>query len=176
MKKLSLKVKCLAIVMVVLLNVVLFVVPTSAASVTSGFDGLNWADARDNYVNGWVIPSGLTASETYSSASTIADKVLTGFQNNMGSNTVRLPINEPSVLESWWGVYTGSIDKTLNKGMKVIIAYWPWHNGKPDDMTRFWSMWTTVINKYGGNSNVYFEIMNEPYGYSETDWKNLAAN
>lgn len=146
-----------------------------ASAATSVFRGVNWADGRDNYVNGWVIPSGLTASETYSSASTIADRVISGFQTNLGANTVRMPINEPSVLESWWGVYTGAIDKALSMNMKVILGYWPWHNGKPDDMTRFNSMWRTVINKYGSNANVYFEIMNEPYGYSQTEWLNVAA-
>jgi hypothetical protein len=37
-------------------------------------------------------------------------------------------------------------------------------------------MWQTIVTKYAGNSNVYFEPMNEPYGYSDTDWKNLAAS
>jgi hypothetical protein len=36
-------------------------------------------------------------------------------------------------------------------------------------------MWQTIVNKYGGNGNVYFEPMNEPHGYSDADWKNLAA-
>ena len=29
--------------------------------------------------------------------------------------------------------------------------------------------WKTVIDKYGGNSNAYFEIFNEPNMYSTTD-------
>jgi hypothetical protein len=170
-EKSSVKLGCFVIV--VMLCMELFV--THAKAGTSSFDGVNWADGRDNYVNGWVIPSGLTASDTYSSAATVADKVIGGFQSNLGANAVRMPINEPSVSQSWWGVYTGAIDKALSKGMKVDLCYWAWHNGKPDDMTAFWTMWTTVTNKYKSNSNVYFEIMKEPYAYSATDWKNISA-
>lgn len=136
----------------------------------AGISGVNWADGRDNFVDGWVIPSGLTASETYSSASAKANAIITGFQNNIaGINTVRLPINPPSVAESWWGSYTGAIDMTLSKGMKVILACWESassRDGKIDNTTAFWTMWTTVVNKYGGNANVYFEVFNEPHGYT----------
>ena len=34
-------------------------------------------------------------------------------------------------------------------------------------------MWDTVVAKYGGNPNAYFEVINEPYGYSTTDLNNL---
>src|SRR5687767_1928544 len=74
--------------------------------------GVNWADARDNFVDGWIIPSGLEAGDDYNTVSAKADAVLTGFQTNMpGLNTVRLPINPPSVLDIWWSRYTGAIDK-----------------------------------------------------------------
>jgi hypothetical protein len=62
--------------------------------------------------------------------------------------------------------------------MRVILSYWESassRNGTVDNLTQFWSMWQTIVNKYGGNANVYFEPMNEPYAYSDTDWKNLAA-
>jgi hypothetical protein len=36
-------------------------------------------------------------------------------------------------------------------------------------------MWDTVINRYGGSSNFYFDIMNEPWGYSATDLTNFEA-
>jgi hypothetical protein len=60
----------------------------------------------------------------------------------------------------------------LSKG-KVIFAYWAVSNGKPGNMTDFWNMWATVVNKYGSNSNAYFEIINEPYGYNSTDLCNM---
>lgn len=136
----------------------------------AGIAGVNWADGRDNFVDDWVIPSGLTASDNYSTVSAKANAILTGFQNNMsGVNTVRLPINPSSVLESWWGAYTGAIDRAISKNIKVILAYWEGassRNGTIDNTTQFWNMRQVVVNKYGSNGNVYFEPMNEPHGYS----------
>jgi endoglucanase len=136
----------------------------------AGIAGVNWADGRDNFVDGWVIPSGLDAADNYATVSAKADDILTGFQTNMpGVNTVRLPVNPPSVLESWWGAYTGAIDKALNKNMKVILGYWEGassRDGIIDNTSQFWSMWQTIVTKYQGNSNVYFEVFNEPHGYT----------
>jgi hypothetical protein len=148
--------------------------PTSSATTmavgAASIAGVNWADGRDNFVDGWVIPSGLTASDSYSTVNAKANSILSGFQTNMpGVNTVRLPINYPSVSQSWWSAYTGAIDAALNKGMKVIICCWDSasaNDGLIDNMTNFWAMWQTVVNKYGSNSNVYFEVFNEPHGYS----------
>jgi len=143
---------------------------TVSAVGAAGIAGVNWADGRDNFVDGWVIPSGLTASDSYSTVSAKANSILTAFQTNMpGVNTVRLPINPNSVLEAWWGPYTGTIDRATSKNMKVILACWEGassRNGIIDNTTQFWSMWQKVISKYGGNSNVYFEVFNEPHGYT----------
>lgn len=136
----------------------------------AGIAGVNWADGRDNFVDGWVIPSGLTASDDYNTVSAKANSILSAFQANMsGVNTVRLPINPPSVLEAWWGRYTGAIDRATSKSMNVILACWEGassRNGTIDNTTTFWQMWDVVIAKYGGNSRVYFEVFNEPHGYS----------
>ncbi|MFD0524477.1 hypothetical protein [Paractinoplanes durhamensis] len=78
-----------------------------ASAATNSFRGVNWADARDNYVNGWVIPTGLTAADSYSTVYTKADGIITGFQNLLGANTVRLPINPQSVNSTWWASYKG---------------------------------------------------------------------
>ena len=138
---------------------------------TGGFYGMNWADTRDNFVNGVLYLSGLSSSDTYSSASTVADKVISQMMSLVGSNSVRMPINE-STVSSYWITYTGAIDKALSKG-KVILCYWAYSGGKPANMTYFWDMWTTVVDKYGTNSNCYFEPINEPYGYSDTSLCNL---
>lgn len=144
--------------------------PTHSAAVGAGIAGVNWADGRDNFVDGWVIPSGLVSGDSYNTVSQKANAILTGFQNNLpGVNTVRLPINPPSVLESWWGAYRGAIDRALAKNMKVILAYWEGassRDGRIDNTAQFWSMWQTVVNQYGGTANVYFEVFNEPHGYS----------
>ena len=75
----------------------------------------NWADARDNYVDGWVIPTGLTASDSYSTVYTKADGILAGFQSLIGANTVRLPINPQSVNSTWWASYKAAFDSALAK-------------------------------------------------------------
>ncbi|MDQ1290083.1 MAG: hypothetical protein QG622_3649 [Actinomycetota bacterium] len=98
--------------------------PLPASAATDGFLGVNWADARDNYVDGWVIPSGLTASDSYATVRTKADGILTGFQQKIGANTVRLPINPKSVNSDWWPRYKGTVDSALDHGMKVILSYW----------------------------------------------------
>jgi hypothetical protein len=36
-------------------------------------------------------------------------------------------------------------------------------------------MWQTIVTKYGGNAHVYFEIFNEPHGYSLTEWTTICA-
>jgi hypothetical protein len=141
--------------------------------VTGGFYGVNWADARDNFQSGVLYLSGLGSSDTYSSASIVADSVISQMMSLLGSNSVRMPINESTVNGSYWDVYTGAIDIALSKG-KVILCYWSnAHGAKPANMTNFWNMWTNVINKYGPNGNAYFEVYNEPSAYSKTDLNNL---
>ena len=52
----------------------------------------------------------------------MADRVVGQLYSITGANTVRMPINEPTV-SSYWGTYTGAIDTALTKG-NVILAYW----------------------------------------------------
>jgi hypothetical protein len=144
--------------------------PKQAHAATTQFRGVNWADTRDNFVNGVLYVSGLGSSDNYSSAATVANQVVGQLYSITGANTVRMPINEPTV-SSYWGTYTGAIDTALTKG-NVILAYWAYSGGKPSSMTAFNQMWDTVVAKYGGNSNAYFEVFNEPYGYNNTDLDN----
>lgn len=145
----------------------------------AGIAGVNWADGRDNFVDGWVIPSGLTASDNNATVTAKANAILSGFQTNLqGCNTVRLPINPPSVLESWWTSYYGAIDAATGRNMNVILACWESassRNGLIDNTTTFWQMWDVVIARYGSNSRVFFEVFNEPHGYSQTDLGNIYA-
>ncbi len=133
--------------------------------------GFNWADARDNFVDGWIIPSGLTSSDTYDEVQEKAGVIFSEWKN-VGANTVRLPINPSSVSESWWSAYKGAIDAATNMGMNVILCCWESESsedGAVDDLTAFWEMWQSVVDNYEDNSKVYFEVFNEPYGYSTSD-------
>ena len=145
---------------------------SNAWAVTNQFRGVNWADQRDNFQSGVVYVSGLSSSDTYASASTVADRIISQFISKLGTNSVRMPINEATV-SSYWSTYTGAIDVALSKG-KVLLCYWDNSSGAlPVDINAFWDMWKTVVNKYGNNSNCYFEIFNEPSCYNKTDLCNL---
>ncbi|KQS36366.1 cellulase family glycosylhydrolase [Pedobacter sp. Leaf194] len=132
--------------------------------------GVNWADARDNFVDGWVIPSGLEAGDTYAVVAQKSAKIYDGIITNLpGVNAIRLPINPPSVTERWWDAYQATVDQALAKKMKVILCCWESSKAKDgliDDMDAFWKMWAVVVDKYGLQSEVYIEVINEPYGYS----------
>ena len=92
--------------------------PNQANASTAEFKGVNWADQRDNFVNGVLYPSGLGAADTYASAGTVADRVVGQMYSITGANTVRMPINEPTVA-SYWGTYTGAIDTALSNCQDV---------------------------------------------------------
>jgi hypothetical protein len=145
-----------------------------AATGTAGFRGVNWADQRDNFVNGVLYPSGLSSTDTYASAETVADRVIGQLYSITGANTVRIPINEPTVATDW-SAYTGAIDEALTKG-NVILAYWAYQNGEPNSVSAFDTMWDTVIAKYGSNPNAYFEVINEPYAYSASALQTFYSN
>ena len=174
----AVRTKLLTLLMAALVSAAMVVVAQPQASAaTNQFKGVNWADTRDNYNTGWVIPDGLAASDSYSTVYSIANNDIKAFQSNLGANTVRLPINPPSVSQSWWGAYKGAIDAALADGMKVIISAWTEKNtvGTITDMTAWNTMWSTVVGAYGGNANVYFEPLNEPYGYSESQWVSICS-
>ena len=152
--------------------------PGDAASGIQGagtFHGVNWADARDNFVNGLLQVSGLdSTSDTYATAQAKAGQILAQFRTKLGANTIRIPINEPTVSSTWWSAYKAVIDTATASGMKVMVAYWAYHNGKPDDETAFKNMWQTVVSDYRSNDLVYFDIHNEPYGFGSS-WNGEAA-
>jgi hypothetical protein len=147
------------------------VIQEAAHADTRQFHGVNWADQRDNFVNGVLYVSGLGSTDTYATATTVADRVVGQLYSITGANTVRMPINEPTVA-TYWNTYTGAIDQALTKG-KVILAYWAYANGRPGNVAAYDQMWDTVVARYAGNTNAYFEVINEPYGYSTTDLNNL---
>jgi len=168
---------CLLVAMVATV-IEIGVVATPALAATSQFQGVNWADPRDNYADDPVVPSGLSTSDSYATTYAKATAVIGGFQTTLSANTVRLPVNPYTVNGTFWTSYTGAVDAAVAKGFKVILSYWEGtaaKDGLVDNSTSYWAMWQTVVNKYVGTSLVYFEPMNEPFGYSQTGWADLAA-
>src|SRR5450755_2507429 len=145
-----------------------------AFAATGQFHGVNWADPNDNFITGPNIPVGLSQSDSYSTTYSKATTILKGFQS-LGANTVRFGINAATTSSTWWNSYTAAFDAATALGMNVIICPWL-QGGTVSDTTSFYQMWDTVINKYGGSSNFYFDIMNEPYAMSATQLTNLAAS
>ncbi|WP_020521587.1 ricin-type beta-trefoil lectin domain protein [Catelliglobosispora koreensis] len=152
---------------------------TPAAADTSQFIGVNWARTGDNFHGGTLVLHGLSSTDSYATVKAKADVIYAGFQNNLGINTVRLPINTYTVGTAWWNSYTGAIDAATARGIKVVLSYWEdgvaASGGRVVNTSAFNSMWNTVVAKYGANSLVYFEPMNEPGGHSATEWANIAA-
>ncbi|MEU0096466.1 ricin-type beta-trefoil lectin domain protein [Kribbella sp. NPDC006257] len=146
---------------------------------TAAFRGVNWADPRDNYADDEVVPSGLSTADSYATTYRKATGILSEFRTELRANTVRLPINPASVGTNWWSSYRGAIDAATDQGFKVILSYWEADNakdGRVDDTAAFTTMWDTVFRTYRKNPKVYFEPMNEPFGYSLTDWVALTSS
>nr|WP_211267292.1 RICIN domain-containing protein [Nonomuraea candida] len=151
---------------------------TPASADTRQFRGVNWAVPGDNFVEGPLVLDGLAQSDSYATVRAKADAVYNGFESLLGVNTVRLPVNTHTVGSSWWNAYRGTIDAATARGFKVVLAYWEdgaASGGRITDMAAFTAMWNTVTAQYGTNDLVHFEPMNEPHGYTATEWTNLAA-
>ncbi|KIL83613.1 hypothetical protein FAVG1_13174 [Fusarium avenaceum] len=150
-----------------------------ASADTSKFQGVNWAVLGDNYVNGPLVLRGLNKSDDYDTVRAKADAIYTGLKDNLGINAIRLPVNTRTANSTWWDAYTGVIDSATDHQLKVILGYWEdgaASGGKIVDLNAWNHMWDTVVDQYKGNSLVYFEPMNEPHGYTATQWTNVAAN
>lgn len=161
------RVACFVLAATVILTV-------NSFAVTSQFRGVNWADKRDNFVSDVLVLSGMSLSDNYQSASVVADRVIGQFQELFGTNSVRIPVNEPTV-SKFWDTYTGVIDMALSKG-RVVMGYWgPAQPAGPKNMNDWWSMWAKVVEKYGDHPNAYFEVFNEPHMYSKTELRDLYA-
>ncbi|MEU4746826.1 cellulase family glycosylhydrolase, partial [Actinosynnema sp. NPDC023658] len=155
-------------------------VAPAAGATTKQFKGVNWADPRDNYAADEVVPSGLSTQDDYAATRAKASAIVGGFATELGANTVRLPINPVTVNGPFWNSYTGAIDAATARGFKVILAYWespvPAKDGRIDDLDAFHRMWGRVTARYARQGSVYFEPMNEPFGYSGQEWRDVAAD
>jgi len=139
----------------------------------ASFHCMNWADNRDNFNTGHLLLSGMTSdTDTYAGVTTTANIVLGAFVDLLKANSYRMPINEPTVLDAWWNSYMAAIDVGIAKGMKVIIGFWAQDKsiGKPVDNTRWYAMWKVVIDAYVSNPLVYYDIHNEPHGFTPAQW------
>ncbi|MEV1317603.1 RICIN domain-containing protein [Micromonospora arborensis] len=157
--------------------VVLASSPATAA--TNQFRGMNWAQLGDNFSTSPLVVQGLSQSDSYATVQAKANALYDDMASTMGINTVRLPINTQTVANTtWWNAYRGAIDAATARGFKVILAFWTDHSSgaRIANLAAWNTMWSSVTNAYGSNTNVYFEPMNEPGGYSSAQWRDIAAN
>jgi hypothetical protein len=152
---------------------------SAAAAPPSSFHGVNWADPRDNYAGDAVVPSGLSTGDDYRTVYKITQNMVAGFKKNLGANTLRLPINPASVGTAWWKSYRAAVDAATAAGDKVIVSYWESNtakDGKIDDTAAWNTMWNTATSAYRDNPRVYFEPMNEPFGYTAAQWIQICTD
>jgi hypothetical protein len=158
---------------------VTLIAPDQAHASMSGITGFNWADTRDNYASDNLVLSGMQPGFRPDDAATTAQAVAKGLAAvNPGRVTaIRMPVNPATTSDAtWWPTYRAAIDAVIKNGQKVILGYWEANkDGVIDDQAAFDGMWDSVINAYGGNANVLFEPMNEPFGYSAGAWADTAA-
>ncbi|GAA0943538.1 hypothetical protein GCM10009554_36850 [Kribbella koreensis] len=153
--------------------------PAPSPANTREYRGVNWADPRDNYASDEVVPSGLSTADDYATTYRKATGIVREFRAELKANTIRLPINPSSVGTSWWRSYQAAIDASTGNGFKVILSYWEANDakdGRVDDPAAYAAMWDTVVKRYGKNPRVYFEPMNEPFGYSLDEWVGVTTS
>lgn|GEM_PF-252282 len=141
----------------------------------SQFHGVHWSRLGDNFTPDRLVLQGLSASDDYNTMKSKADAVFSAFQNHLGANTVRLPMN-PATAQ--WDSYYGVIDAALGRGFRVILTYWSQDgtNMVPTSLLPAWNqMWDTVSAHYKTNGLVYFDPINEPIGFTTPEWLNFAA-
>jgi hypothetical protein len=144
----------------------------------SSFHGVNWAAPGDNYSSGPVVPSGLSVSDSYATVYATTLRYVAGFRDNLRADTLRLPVNPASVGTTWWNSYRAAIDAATASGDKVILSYWDQKSGNDgviDDVSAWNQMWDTLTADYAHNPKVYFEPMNEPYGYTAAQWVQICT-
>jgi hypothetical protein len=150
------------------------------AAETASFHCFNWADPGDNFQVGALKPTGLATTDSYDTVLAKSNAILSGFQTVLGANSIRIPINEATIVTNptWWTAYKGIIDAAISKNMKVMVAFWGQagnNGGKPADTTIFYSMWKAVVDAYVSSDLVYFDIMNEPWALSPAAFMTLAV-
>lgn len=153
---------------------------TSPAAADPGLDpgqfrGVHWSRLGDNFSSERLVLQGLSPNDDYNATRSKADAMFAAFQSSLDANTVRLPIN-PATTN--WNAYNGVIDAATARGFKVILSYWveDGSNKVVDGYLPTWNqMWDTLTARYAGNSQIYFDPINEPIGFTTPQWLDFAA-
>jgi hypothetical protein len=141
----------------------------------SQFHGVTWSRLGDNFTADPLVLQGLNGSDSYSTTYSKADAQFTAYQNELGANTVRLPMNPATAqIASYYAI----IDAAVAHGFKVVLTYWSQDgtNMVSSSLLPAWDqMWDTVSAHYETNPLVYFDPINEPIGFTTPQWLDFAA-
>jgi hypothetical protein len=142
--------------------------PAQATS-TAWVHGGNWASA-DGILTDIQYPDGISSSTTTTQAAAEADTVASDLEG-IGVNFVRIPVNPATISRPGnnWTVEQALINELVHDGISVDICcfYTDWQNsGTITNMSWWETMWTTVDGVYKNNNSVYYEPINEPFGYT----------
>lgn len=164
-----------------LLGAALFLPSLASAAPTFDFmDGCNWADPRDNYVNGILVMSGVGANSSNATHKAKA-KELAGYAKSRGMNSIRVPTNPDTIANSdQWGKFKNRLNGINGLGMNTLICHWDGggsnKDGRLDDQDDWETMWQTINAQYQSWSRVYYSPFNEPFGLSTSELKTLFDN
>ena len=143
-------------------------------------DGCNWADSRDNYVNGIIVLSGTQTWHTEAVHKAKA-KQLAGYAKNRGMNSIRVPCNPDTIANSGqWGKFQERVSGMTGEDVNVLICHWDGagsnKDGELDDRDDWDTMWQTIDTKYKWWNKVYFSPFNEPFGLGKNTLANLQGD
>ena len=156
------------------------VASSPATAATNQFRGMNWAVLGDNFSTGPLVVQGLSQSDSNATVRAKANALYDDMASTMGVNTVRLPINTHTVAARRGGTPTGAPSTPPppadSRSSSPTGRTAPPPAAGSRTSPRGTRCGPRVTNTYGSNTNVYFEPMNEPHGYSSAEWRNVAAN
>jgi hypothetical protein len=162
-----------------LLAVVAGASPASAATATfnpSQFHGVTWSRLGDNFTADPLVLQGLSASDDYNTTRSKADAMFASFASTLGADTVRIPINPATASGT---SYYGVIDSAVAHNFKVVLTYWSQDGTNMVDsslLPSWQAMWDTITSKYVNQPLVYLDPINEPIGFTTSQWLDFAAN
>ena len=133
--------------------------------------GGNWADRRDNFVNGRLVLSGLSTNTGTGRTRSVAN-ALANRGRLIGVNAIRIPINVQTIASSaGLARFRAQVEGIQGRNRRVIVAFWEGEdrNGRLENQRDWETMWRTVDGLYRNNNGVYFEPFNEPHGYNTRD-------
>ena len=135
--------------------------------------GGNWGDLDGN-LDGIHYWDGISNTTTVAEATNVANLVA-HYYKSLGINFVRMGIN-PVTIASNLPVTEACVNTLTQNGMNVDLCcfYIDWTGGGTITNQANWeNMWKQVDGIYSNNTSIYYEPINEPFGYNLSGLENL---